>query len=70
MTHHQLFIDHRSHSGGHRIQHQSGGEVLGNGDLHMTTVNRLDQAIDIVRSPAELRDNKGRSFVQLDHALQ
>ena len=70
MTHDQFLIEHGSNTGGHGVEYQPRREVFGNGNLHMTVIGRLDQIVNVFRSPAELGNNKSRGLVQFDNTLQ
>src|SRR5262249_47213272 len=67
---HQLLVHHRSDARRQTVQHEGGGEILGDGEGGGRLVGRLDQVLHVVRRPAELRQDEGGRLVQDDHPLQ
>ena len=68
--HGHLLLDDRGGHGGHQVQHERGGEVLGDGELQGGRVGRGDQRLDVVLVPAELGEQEGGGLVEEDDPLQ
>ena len=70
VRHDGFFINDRGDRGGEQAQHVGRADVGGPADLHVVVVDFLQESIDVLFGPAELRQNKRGIEVELHHAAQ